>query len=59
MKHTFVYNSMQSADFGLTVSGEDTWKRPQPDVTRIEVPGRNGDLIQLGNRYKNLEITYH
>ena len=59
MKHTFVYNSMRSADYGLTVSGEDTWTRPQPDVTRIEVPGRNGDLIQLGNRYKNLDITYH
>ena len=59
MKHEFIYNGMYSGDYGLVVSGEDTWTRPQPDVTRIEVPGRNGDLIQLGKRYKNLDITYH
>ena len=59
MVHEFIYNGMNSKDYGLRISGEDTWARPQPDVTRIEVPGRNGDLIQLGNRYKNLDITYH
>ena len=59
MRHTFIYNGMLSKDYGLILSGEDTWKRPQPDVTRISVPGRNGDLIQLGNRYQNLDITYH
>ena len=25
----------------------------------LELWGRNGDLIQLGNRYQNLDITYH
>ena len=59
MIHEFIYNGMNSRDYGLRISGEDTWTRPQPDVTRISVPGRNGDLIQLGNRYKNLDITYH
>ena len=59
MRHEFIYNGMNSRDYGLTVSGEDTWTRPQPDITRIAVPGRNGDLIQLGNRYQNLDITYH
>ena len=58
-RHEFIYNGMNSRDYGLTISGEDTWSRPQPDVTRISIPGRNGDLIQLGNRYQNLDITYH
>lgn len=58
MRHEFVYNGMKSTDYGLVVSGEDTWKRPQPDIRRISVPGRNGDLIQLGNRYLNVDITY-
>ncbi len=57
--HEFIYNGMNSRDFGLTISGEDTWSRPQPDIKRISVPGRNGDLIQLGNRFQNLDITYH
>ena len=59
MKHEFIYNGMNSTDYGLTISGEDTWKRPKPDITRISVPGRNGDLIQLGNRFENVEIEYH
>ena len=59
MVHEFIYNGMNSRDYGLRISGEDTWTRPQPDVTRIKVPGRNGDLLQLGNRYQNLDITYH
>lgn len=59
MRHEFIYNGMNSRDYGLKISGEDTWTRPQPDVKRISVPGRNGDLIQLGNRYRNLDITYH
>lgn len=59
MRHEFIYNGMNSRDYGLRVSGEDTWTRPQPDITRIPIPGRNGDLIQLGKRYQNLDITYH
>ena len=59
MEHEFIYNGMNSRDYGLRISGEDTWARPQPDVKRISVPGRNGDLVQLGNRYQNLDITYH
>jgi phage-related protein len=59
MRHEFIYNGMVSRDYGLTISGEDTWKRPQPDIQRIQVPGRNGDLIQLGHRFQNVDITYH
>ena len=59
MKHEFIYNGLCSTDYGLTISGEDTWTRPQPDVKRIQVPGRSGDLIQLGHRYQNVDIVYH
>ena len=55
----FIYNGINSYDYDIAVSGEGTWHRPQPDIKRIQVPGRNGDLIQLGNRYLNLDITYH
>ena len=58
MRHEFIYNGMNSFDYGLHTSGEDTWKRPQPDITRIQVPGRNGDLIQLGNRFQNVDVKY-
>ena len=57
--HIFIYNGKSSADFGLVISGEDTWKKPAPDVETVSVPGRNGDVIISNNRYNNIDITYH
>ena len=57
--HIFIYNGKSSQDFGLAISGEDTWGKAKPDVTRTKVPGRNGDLLTLNQRYDNVDITYH
>ena len=56
--HRFIYNGRSSADFNLILSGEDTWKKPMPDMERMQIPGRNGDLILSNNRYSNVQITY-
>ncbi len=55
----FTYNALDSRSYAISVSGEGIHHRPQPDIKRIQVPGRNGDLIQFGNRYENVDITYH
>ena len=57
--HIFLYNGRSSQDFGLILSGEDTWKKSMPDVERMQIPGRNGDLILSNHRYSNVEVTYH
>ena len=57
--HIFIYNGKSSSDFGMVLSGEDTWKKPLPDFERMQIPGRNGDLILSNNRYNNIEIKYH
>ncbi len=57
--HKFIYNNRSSSDFGLTVSGEDTFKKPAPVMEHIEIPGRNGDLVISNHRYKNVEVVYH
>ena len=57
--HTFTYNGHSSDEYNLVVSGEDTWKKAMPDTERIQIPGRNGDLILSNHRYNNVEITYH
>ena len=57
--HHFIYNGKSSADFNLVLSGEETWKKPMPDIQRIQVPGRNGDLLFSNNRYQNVDIVYH
>ena len=57
--HIFLYNGRSSQDFGLILSGEDTWKKSMSDVERMQIPGRNGDLILSNHRYSNVEVTYH
>ena len=57
--HQFIYNGKRSQDFGLVLSGEDTWQKSMPDIERTQIPGRNGDLLLSNRRYNNVEITYH
>lgn len=57
--HIFIYNGKSSSEFGLVLSGEDTWKKPLPDFERLQIPGRNGDLILSNKRYNNVDIKYH
>lgn len=56
-------NSNLSTDIGGTgvkfyVSGEHAYDMPERDVTSIEVPGRNGNLLIDNGRYKNIQIKY-
>lgn len=59
MKHILTYNGRSTLDFGVHISGEDTWKTAAPDLERISIPGRSGDLVAFNKRYKNVEIKYH
>ena len=57
--HIFKYGSKSSRDFGIAISGQDTWKKPVPRMERITVPGRNGDIITFDGSYENINILYH
>ncbi len=59
MNHIFTLKGKNMRDFALTISGEDTWKKPKADVERLSIPGRNGDLVFSNRRYENVEIVYH
>ena len=59
MKHIFIYRGKSTADFGVAISGQDTWKTAAPAFERVSVPGRNGDLILDTQRYENVPVTYH
>lgn len=54
----FVFNGKSSIDFGCYVAGKSWDAGAERDVTRIEVPGRNGSLSISNGRYRNTEMTY-
>lgn len=53
-----IFNGKPLSDFGLYISGKGTFKSPERDVTKVEVPGKSGDLIFDNGRFKNVTITY-
>lgn len=57
-RHTLTYNGKNLKDYGVYVSGEAAWEKPAADITRIQVPGRNGDLTIFNGRYENVPIVY-
>lgn len=59
MRHILTYNGKSTLDFGVHISGEDTWRSAAPDLERTSIPGRSGDLVSFNKRYKNVEINYH
>lgn len=45
-------------EFGIYVSGENTFNAPEWDYESQPVPGRNGNLIIPSNRMKNISVPY-
>lgn len=54
----FIFNGKSSLDFGIYIGGQGTYNAPQRDVTKISIPGRNGDLILDNGRFLNIQVSY-
>lgn len=52
------FDNVDLTEYGITISGEGTYNAPERDITRYEVPGRNGDIIIDNGRFKNITIKY-
>lgn len=53
-----VYNGKSLTDFACHVDELDSLVRPDWDTTKIEIPGRNGDLTLSNGRFKNVTLSY-
>lgn len=58
MAHKLWFDGVCSADYGIYISGENSFSAPERDTATVEVPGRNGALVFDNGRYKNVTITY-
>lgn len=54
----FIYKGRCSKDFGVYISGDQTFNAPERDIESIEIPGKNGNLTISRNRFKNISISY-
>lgn len=58
MWNSFTYDNVDSADYGVFISGDAVFNAPVKSYEMIPIPGRNGDLAVYGKRYENIELTY-
>lgn len=53
------FDSINSLDYGVYITGESVYDAPERDVEAIEIVGRNGDYLLDKGRWKNMDVTYH
>ena len=58
MMHFLSFAGQSSLDYGIRISGEGTYNRPERKFSTHEIAGRNGELIIDEDSFKNIEITY-
>lgn len=54
----FMLNGVDSRDFGVFLYRKETLSSPARVYQRIEVPGRNGDILIDDGKYKNVNLSY-
>ena len=59
MVNYFFFNDKSSLDFGVFISGESTWRKPNKRVDKFSIPGKNGSLSISDGTFENIEIPYN
>lgn len=58
IRNTFTFDTVNSEDYGVFISGDAVFDAPAKEYEMIPIPGRNGDLAVFGNRFENIEVNY-
>ncbi len=58
MRNSLIFGGINSADYGVFLTGSGTFSAPERAVELIPVEGRNGDLVIDGGRWNNIEVEY-
>ena len=58
MNQNLTFGGVNTADYGIYLTGAGTFSAPERDVEYVAVPGRNGDLLIDNGRWRNIEVTY-
>ena len=58
MQNSLIFGGVNSADYGIYISGEGVFNAPKRDVEMISIPGRNGTFALDKGRFESIEVTY-
>ena len=56
--HSLTFGGVNSADYGIYITGEAVYNAPVRNVELIDVPGRNGQVALDKGSYGNIEVKY-
>ena len=57
-RKAFYFDNESSKDYGLYISGNNTFSGPEMNIEKVSIPGRSGDLFISGDSYKNCDYSY-
>lgn len=58
MRNFFTFDGVPSTEYGVYISGHDTFDSPSRAYEYFSVPGKNGDNIGPERRLQNVELVY-
>ena len=56
--HNLTFGGINSANFGVYISANETFKTPERVTNSYSVPGKNGDILIDEGRDENVSISY-
>lgn len=58
MFKSLTFGGVDSADYGIYISGDGVYNSPSRAVEMVSVPGRNGDIPIDAGHWENIEVEY-
>ena len=58
MQNSIIFGGVNSADYGIYISGEGVFDAPKRAVEMVTVPGRNGEIAVDQGYFENITVTY-
>lgn len=56
--NSLIFGNIDSADYGIYITGESVYDAPERAVDMVKVPGRNGAIALDLGRWENIEVSY-
>ena len=56
--NSLIYGGVDSADYGVYITGDAVFNAPKRSVELVSVPGRNGSIEIDQGHFENIEVSY-